>query len=371
MAIMLPSLRDERRQTYSPFLPIHPRTGRVMQVPIDEVRRRGRHDRLARSRYRRAVRDAGDRRARQAAMEARLGDALAGARRRLRDGRQGPHRQRPAVGRDLRALGGLPPEGFNYELFLDENGQKISKSRGNGLTIEEWLAYATPESLSLFMYAKPREAKRLSFEVIPRTVDDYLALLEKYPSQDLKVRLGNPVWHIHDGAPPAPELLRSGAEGRPGTTLSFAMLLNLVAVANSEEPGVLWGFIRRYAPGVSPQSIRASTASCVYAVRYFRDFVRPAKRYHAPTGEERAALLDLAEALAPLEGSTDAEAIQAVVYEVGRRHVPDSPQVEGPDGRPGVAQAWFSTSTDPARRRGAGRASARSSRSTASPRRAR
>ena len=150
----------------------------------------------------------------------------------------------------MRALGAEPPEGFNYELFLDEKGQKISKSKGNGLTIDEWLTYASPESLSLFMFQKPTAAKRLHFDVIPRTVDDYLGFLDAYPRQEWKERLGNPVWHIHTGEPPAPETLAHGNEA--ATTVSFAMLLNLAAVANSDNPAVLWGFLKRYAPSASP-----------------------------------------------------------------------------------------------------------------------
>jgi lysyl-tRNA synthetase class 1 len=240
-----------------------------------------------------------------------------------------------------RALGAVPPDGFNYELFLDEKGQKISKSKGNGLTIEEWLTYGTPESLSLFMYNKPREAKRLFFDVIPRQVDDYLTFLEKYPAQDAKLRLGNPVWHIHAGAPPAPEMVQGA--GERAATISFAMLLNLVAVANTEEPAVLWGFIRRYAPGASPQSHPVLDRLVTRALAFYRDFVRPAKAYRAPSEAERAALAELSEALAPFAGSTDAEALQAAVYEVGRSHFPDtSGKAKSPDGRPGVSQAWFS-----------------------------
>jgi lysyl-tRNA synthetase class 1 len=246
-------------------------------------------------------------------------------------------------GEIAKAIGGEPPEGFNYELFLDEKGQKISKSRGNGLTMDEWLAYGTPESLALFMYNRPREAKRLFFDVIPRHVDDYLAFLERFPGQDVKTKLGNPVWHIHAGAPPAPELV-AGSDNAAATTISFSMLLNLVAVANSEDPSVLWGFIRRYAPSVSPETHPRLDRLVGHAVRYFRDFVRPAKVYRLPTEPERAALAELSEALAPHQGSTDAEALQAVVYEVGRKHFPDtSGKSKRPDGRPGVSQTWFAT----------------------------
>jgi lysyl-tRNA synthetase class 1 len=344
MAIMLPSLREERQQTYSPFLPLHPETGEVMQVPIDEVRPR-----------------AGTIVWRDPGTDERFETPVTGGRAKLQWKPDWAMRwvalgvDYEMAGKDLidsvklsgeiaRAIGGEPPEGFNYELFLDEKGRKISKSLGNGLTIDDWLAYGTPESLSLFMYNRPREAKRLFFDVIPRHVDDYLTFLEKFPGQDAKTRLGNPVWHIHAGAPPAPELVTSGAPVGKAASLSFSMLLNLVAVANSEDAGVLWGFIRRYAPGVSPATHPRLDRLVGHAVRYYRDFVRPAKRYRLPSEAERAALSELAEALSSHEGSTDAEALQAVVYEVGRRHFPDtSGKSKSPDGRPGVAQTWFAT----------------------------
>ena len=144
-------------------------------------------------------------------------------------------------GEICRALGGTPPEGFNYELFLDEKGQKISKSKGNGLTIDEWLRYASPESLSLFMYREPKSAKRLYFDVIPRHVDDYQQFLDGYERQDGKQRLSNPVWHIHSGKPP-----------KADNPISFNMLLTLVSSSNAENAETLWGFIGRYRPGVTP-----------------------------------------------------------------------------------------------------------------------
>jgi lysyl-tRNA synthetase, class I len=344
MAIMLPSLREERQQSYSPFLPLHPRTGHVMQVPIDEVKR-----------------DAGTIVWRDPQSGERFETPVTGGHAKLQWKPDWAMRwvalgvDYEMAGKDLidsvklsgeiaRALGGAPPEGFNYELFLDERGQKISKSKGNGLTIDEWLAYGTPESLSLFMYNKPREAKRLFFDVIPRQVDDYLTFLEKFPSQDLKTKLGNPVWHIHAGAPPKPELVASSGADAPGATVSFSMLLNLVAVANSEEPAVLWGFIRRYAPGVSSKTHPRLDRLVGHAVRYFHDFVRPSKAYRLADEIARSALSELSAALEPLEGSTDSDALQAAVYEVGRKHFPDtSGKSKSPDGRPGVSQAWFAT----------------------------
>ncbi len=208
MEIMLPSLRAERQQSYSPFLPLHPKTGIVMQVPIDECRP-----------------EAGTVVWRDPETGERFETPVTGGHAKLQWKPDWAMRwvalgvDYEMAGKDLidsvklsgqiaRALGGLPPEGFNYELFLDEKGQKISKSKGNGLTIDEWLSYGTPDSLSLFMYNKPREAKRLFFDVIPRQVDDYLTFLDKYPTQDAKARLMNPVWHLHAGRSAAPEVLR-------------------------------------------------------------------------------------------------------------------------------------------------------------------
>ena len=342
MEIMLPSLRAERSASYSPFLPLHPVTGEVMQVPIEAVRA-----------------DRGTLVWRDPKTGEGYETPITGGHAKLQWKPDWAMRwvalgvDYEMAGKDLidsvklsgqiaRALGAEPPEGFNYELFLDEKGQKISKSKGNGLTIDEWLAYGTPESLALFMYNKPREAKRLFFDVIPRHVDEYLNFLDRYPGQDAKLRLGNPVWHLHAGAPPAPETV--GEAGAKGTTLTFGMLLNLVAVANAEEAGVLWGFIRRYADGIGPDTHPGLDRLVHHALAYYRDFVRPAKTYRAPTEAERAALADLSAALAEHAGSTDPEALQAVVYEVGRRHFPDlSGKAKSPDGRPGVSQAWFTS----------------------------
>ncbi|MGE0233501.1 MAG: lysine--tRNA ligase, partial [Flavobacteriaceae bacterium] len=287
---ILPTLGPERRATYSPFLPVCPRTGKVLQVPVIEK------------------------------------DVAAGTIT-YRDPETGETMTVPVTGggcklqwkadwamrwfalgvdyemsgKDLidsvtlssricRILGGTPPEGFNYELFLDEQGQKISKSKGNGLTIDEWLRYASPESLSLFMYQAPRKAKRLYFDVIPRNVDDYEQHLAAYAEQAPDRQLANPVWHVHHGHPPAPEL-----------PLSFSMLLNLVSASNAHEKSVLWGFIRRYAPDATPESHPRLDALVGYAIAYFEDFVAPAKKFRLATDQERAAILDLAARLGAVE----------------------------------------------------------------------
>ena len=197
-------------------------------------------------------------------------------------------------GKICSALGGTPPEGFNYELFLDEKGQKISKSKGNGLTIDEWLRYASPESLSLFMYREPKAAKRLYFDVIPRNVDDYQQFLDGFTRQDAKQQLANPVWHIHSGKPPKADM-----------PVTFQLLLTLVSSSNAENAETLWGFIGRYRPGVTPQTHPKLDAMVGYAINYYRDFVAPTKQFREPTDSERAALQDLRDALSQLPaGST-------------------------------------------------------------------
>ena len=343
MAVMLPSLRQERAATYSPFFPVHPRTGQVMQVPIEERKLDSAsivwHDPDTGERFETSV--TGGHCKLQWKPDWAMRWVALGV-------------DYEMAGKDLidsvklsaqiaRAIGGTPPEGFNYELFLDEHGQKISKSKGNGLTIEEWLSYASPESLALFMYQKPREAKRLHFGMIPRAVDEYLHFLEAFERQDERSRLSNPVWHIHAGTPPAPERIDDGKGGH--TQISFALLLNLVAVANAEDKAVLWGFIRRRAPGASPEMQPRLDALVGYAVRYFKDFVKPAKQYRLADDVERAALESLSKALGDLPADASAEDIQTMLYDVARP-IPryQNPNAKGatPE-RPGVSNAWFNT----------------------------
>jgi lysyl-tRNA synthetase, class I len=211
----------------------------------------------------------------------------------------------------IAALGSPPPETLNYELFLDENSQRISKSKGNGLSVDEWLTYGTDESIALYMYQKPRTAKRLYFDVIPKAVDDYIALLEAYHANETSEaeRIENPVWHIHNGNPPS--------ERYP---VSFALLLNLVSASHAHNRDVLWGFIRAYAPHASPEANPGLEKLVGYALRYYEDFVRPQKKYRAPSEKERIALNELAGALEKLGDERDSETVQNVVYEVGKAH---------------------------------------------------
>jgi lysyl-tRNA synthetase class 1 len=330
MAIMLPSLREERAATYSPFLPIDPDTGVVLQVPVTA------HDASA-----------GTITYEHPDTRAPVTTPVTGGRCKLQWKPDWAMRwvalgvDYEMAGKDLidsvklsgeicRALGGKPPEGFNYELFLDENGQKISKSKGNGLTVDEWLRYASPESLSCFMYREPKAAKRLYFDVIPRTVDEYQQFLDGYARQEPRQQLSNPVWHIHSGKPPQVEM-----------PISFSMLLTLVSSSNAENAETLWGFIGRYRPGVTPQTHPKLKDQVDHAIHYFRDFVLPAKKFRQPTDAERAALLDLRDALGQLPPQASAEDIQNVVYEVGRREPFLDPKKKAKDGKPGVSLDWF------------------------------
>src|SRR5262245_5326008 len=330
MAIMLPSLREERAATYSPFLPISPKTGVVLEVPIVA------HDARAGT----ITYDAPD-------SGERVTTSVTGGRAKLQWKRDWAMRwlalgvDYEMAGKDLidsvklsseicRALGGTPPEGFNYELFLDEKGQKISKSKGNGLTIEEWLRYASPESLSLFMYREPKAVKRLYFDVIPRNVDEYCQLLDGFERQDARQQLSNPVWHIHSGKPPKIDM-----------PISFAMLLTLVSSSNAENAETLWGFIGRYRPGVTPKTHPKLNELVEYAIHYFRDFVLPTKTFREPTDPERAALIDLRDALSQLPADASAQEIQDVVYEIVRRDPFLDKKKKAKDGKPGVSLEWF------------------------------
>ena len=210
--------------------------------------------------------------------------------------------------RICRILGGEPPEGFTYELFLDNEGGKISKSKGNGLSVEDWLKYAPPESLSLFMYQKPKAAKRLYFDVIPRAVDEYRQHLAKVSELEADKLLESPAWHIHAGAAPEPE-----------GDFSYSLLLNLAAVCNAEEKATLWGFIGRYQPDLTPETAPMLDDLVGYALAYYRDFVKPEKTYRAPSDAERAAMQDMRDRLAVAE-EKDASALQNIVYDVGKTH---------------------------------------------------
>ncbi|MDJ0859967.1 MAG: lysine--tRNA ligase [Dinoroseobacter sp.] len=306
MEIMLPTLGEERRVTYSPFLPVSPKTGHVLQVPtLERNLAAGTIVYEEPDGERMEVPVTGGHVKLQWKPDWALRWAALGV-------------DYEMSGKDLidsvtqstkicRALGQRPPESLSYELFNDEQGQKISKSKGNGLSMEEWLTYAAPESLSYFMYQKPKTAKRLYFDVIPKAVDEYHQQLRAFPDQELKAQLNNPVYHVHGGDVPASNLV-----------VPFSMLLNLASVASAHDKTALWGFIQRYAPEASPETHPDLDAAAGYAVRYYEDFVAPAKTYRLPTELEREALEDLRGRLSAWEGGLDAEALQSEVFAVGR-----------------------------------------------------
>jgi len=308
MQVMLASLRDERQQTYSCFLPIHPETGRVLYVPmknVDGVRgeitfddETGREWTLPVTGGNVKLQWKPDFGARWAALDVDF--EMYG---------KDHSTNTPIYDRICEILGGRKPHHFTYELFLDDKGQKISKSSGNGLSIDEWLTYASTESLSYFMYLKPKTAKRMYFDVIPKAMDEYHQQLRAYPDQDAAARCNNPVFHIHGTNVPVSTMV-----------VPFAMLLNLASVSAAEDKATLWGFIRRYAPDATPETNADLDAAAGFAVRYYNDFVKPTKVFRQPDPRERLALEQVVGNLKAWEGGLDAEALQSMIFAVGKEH---------------------------------------------------
>ncbi len=307
MAVVLPTLGPERQATYAPFLPLCPRTGVVLQVPLV-----ARHPHDGTVSY----------------VDPATGDTVTvpvtGGHCKLQWKVDWAMRwvalgvDYEMAGKDLidsvtlsgriaRILGSRPPEGFNYELFLDAAGTKISKSKGNGLGVDDWLGYGAPESLALYMYQNPRKAKRLHFDVIPRAVDEYHAFAAAYAGQPVEQQLGNPAFHIHGGPPPVADL-----------PLTFGLLLNLVTVAGTDDPAVLWGYVARSFPGTSAATHPDLDRLVHFAIAYARDFVVPTLQRRRPDAREAAALADLDARLATVGPGADAEAYQNEVYEAGK-----------------------------------------------------
>jgi lysyl-tRNA synthetase class 1 len=306
MKVMLASLREERQRTYSIFLPIHPETGRVLYVPMKSVDAKngtitfdteeGEEMTLPVTGGNVKLQWKPDFGARWAALGVDF--EMYG---------KDHSTNTPIYDKICRILGHPAPEHFSYELFLDENGQKISKTSGNGVSIDEWLTYASTESLSYFMYLKPKTAKRMHFDVIPKAVDEYHQQLRAYEAQDDKARLNNPVWHIHGGDVPVSKMV-----------VPFSMLLNLASVSGAEDKDQLWGFIKRYAPEASAQTHADLAEAAEFAVRYNNYFVKPAKVYRAPTDLEREALIALREGLKAWDQGLDGDALQSLVFACGR-----------------------------------------------------
>jgi lysyl-tRNA synthetase class 1 len=311
MAIMLASLREERQQTYSCFLPIHPETGRVLYVPMKEVNAKegtitfddedGREWTLPVTDGHVKLQWKPDFGARWAALGVDF--EMYG---------KDHSTNTPIYDGICEVLGGRKPNHFTYELFLDFEGQKISKSKGNGLTIDEWLSYAASESLSYFMYQKPKTAKRLWWDVIPKAVDEYHQQLRAFPEQTVEQQVNNPVWHIHNGKPPQSQMV-----------VPFAMLLNLASVAGAKDAAGLWGFIRKYAPEASPEKNPDLDAAAGFALRYYNDKIAPSRVFRLPSDKERAAIADLRARLAAYDGPVEDEALQNICYAIGKEHAFD------------------------------------------------
>ena len=308
MEVMLPTLREDRRKTYSPVLPISPLSGRVLQVPVDVVDAEAGLI---------AFTDEDGSRIQQSAFEgsAKLQWKVDWAARWTALGVDYEMAGKDLIdsvvqsGKIARILGARPPEGFNYEMFLDEKGEKISKSKGNGLSLEEWLRYGSEPSLSFYIYREPKRAKSLHIGVIPRAVDEYWQFRGNYPKQPIEQQLGNPVHHIHAGEVPGEAL-----------PLTYGLLLNLVSLPGVADKETAWKFVQRYAPQTSPQSDPELDELIGLAVNYARDFVMPDLRRRPPTSLEAEALRDLDSELARLPADADGEMIQHAVFEVGKRH---------------------------------------------------
>ena len=309
MAIMLPTLGEERRKTYSPFLPISPKSGRVLYVPmkrIDAANGTVTFDDEDGEEITQTV--TGGRAKMQWKPDFGMRWAALGVDFEMFGKDHQPNQ--PVYAKICQALGVEPPVNYVYELFLDQKGEKISKTKGNGISIEDWLKYAAPESLALYNFQKPRTAKKLYFDVIPKAVDEYLSFVDSYQKQNDAERLENPAWHIHAGNPPV-----------NASPISFALLMNLVSASNAETKEQIWAFIRKYAPEATPETHPFLDKLTGYALRYFSDFVKPTKVFRAADEKERAAFEDLIKRFDALPAdTTDGELIQGEVYAVGKEH---------------------------------------------------
>ena len=304
--VILPTLGEERRETYSPFLPLCKKTGKVLQAKVITTdAEEGTITFIDEDGEEITTPVTGGAVKCQWKADWAMRWVALGVDYEMHGKDLTPSAQLST--RITQALGGTPPEGFPYEMFLDEEGGKISKSKGNGLSIEEWLAYAPQESLSYYMFQSPRKAKKLHFGVIPKAMDEYLTFTQKYTEQDEAARYENPVWHIHGGDVPAPE-----------SEITFSLLLNLASACNPDNKHVLWGYISQFAPDATPENSPMLDVMADKAVAYYNDFVKPNKQYRAPDAKERAALEELREVLMNIAEDAAADDIMTEVYRIGR-----------------------------------------------------
>src|SRR6056300_1600701 len=307
MNIVLPTLGPERKKTYSPFLPICPETGKVLEIPLLEMDKKTGE----------VTFDNGGKKLKtqilngNCKLQWKVDCAMRWFTYDVDFEMYGKDLTESAIlsNKICKTLGKEPPNGFAYELFLDEKGEKISKSKGNGITIEQWLRYASPESLSLYMYQNPTRAKKLYSDVVPKAVDEYLTLIESFPKQSPNEQLLNPVWHVHSGKPPNEKIV-----------MSFSMLLNLVGSSNAENKEILWKFIQRFHDEIKPKNYLILDQITEYAINYFKDKVEPNKKYKSPNEDERKALENLVKKLETIAQETKPEDIQTVVYSTGKEN---------------------------------------------------
>ena len=274
MNIILPTLRSERRKTYCPFLPLCPETGKVLEIPMLNLDKST--GKLIFDNHGKKIQT--DIYNGNCKLQWKVDWAMRWFTFDVDFEMYGKDLTESAIlsSKVCKVLGKTPPSGFAYELFLDEKGEKISKSKGNGITIDEWLNYASPESLSLYMFQNPKRAKKLYSEVVPKAVDEYLSLIEKFPGQKVKDQLSNPVWHIHNGRPPNEKIV-----------MSFSMLLNLVGSSNADDKKILWKFINRFHKNVNPESNPILDSLTKHAIKFFKDKLKPKKIYKKPNEKEK------------------------------------------------------------------------------------
>ncbi len=307
MNIILPTLRSERRKTYSPLLPLCPQTGKVLEIPIIEIDKKNNN----------VVFDNNGKKIQinilngGCKLQWKVDWAMRWFTFDVDFEMYGKDLIESAVisSKVCEALGKKPPSGFAYELFLDEKGEKISKSKGNGITIEQWLRYASPESLSLYMYQNPKRAKKLYPEVVPKAVDEYLSSIEKYSNQKSNERILNPAWHVHSGSPPKEKIV-----------MPFSMLLNIVGSSNAKSKDVLWKFIKKFHKEIDPKSHKILDELTNYAINYFIDEVEPKKKFKKPNKNEKKALENLITQLKKISQNTPAEEIQTIIYSTGKEN---------------------------------------------------
>ncbi len=307
MNIILPTLREERRKSYCPFLPICPKTGKVLEIPLVSMNKKT--GKVVFNNDNEKIET--DILNGNCKLQWKVDWAMRWFTFDVDFEMYGKDLTESAIlsNKICHVLGKTPPNGFAYELFLDEKGEKISKSKGNGISIEQWLRYASPESLSLYMYPNPKRAKKLYSEVVPKTVDDYLNLLEKFPTQELKEKILNPVWHIHNGNPPEEKIV-----------MPFSMLLNLVGSSNADNKKILWKFINRFHKEITPSKNKIFDSLTEYAINYFKDKVEPNKNFKKPNSDEKKALEKLITRLKQIDQTLKPEDIQTHVYTVGKEN---------------------------------------------------